>query len=179
MNIQKIKQQLKDFRSTTPKHIQWLLLGAAFVVVIMLLTLVLSHKSNNNEKIESASKQISFSAQPDKIYLTDVVVGETKNQNVTLTVNTPVVLDSVSIDTSDITTTNNCDNLTDSCIINVIYKPNAPISESETILKITWHILSQQDVLQTFDIPVIYDAVKKEEPAKKTEIVKKVEGYLS
>jgi len=175
MNIQKIKQQLKDFRSTTPKHIQWLLLGAAFVVVIMLLTLVLSHKSNDNEKIESASKQVSFSAQPDKIDLTGVIVGETKNQNVTLTVNTPVVLDSVSIDTSDITTTNNCDNLADSCIINVIYKPNAPISESETTLKITWHILSQQDVLQTFDIPVIYDAVKKEEPAKKPEIVKKVE----
>lgn len=172
MNIQKIKQQLKNFRSTTPKHIQWLLLVAAFVVVIMLLTLVLSHKPNNNEKIESVNKQVSFSVEPESIDLTGVIVGETKNQNVTVTVNTPVVLDTVSIDVADITTTNNCDNLTDSCIINVIYKPNAPQSESETALKITWHVLSQQDIMQTLDIPVVYQAEKKLEPVQKTEVVK-------
>ena len=36
----KIKQQISDLRKNTPKHIQWLLLAAAFVVVLILLTLL-------------------------------------------------------------------------------------------------------------------------------------------
>ena len=166
MNIQKIKQQLKDFRTTTPKHVQWLLLGAAFVVVVILLTLVLTHKSNDNKKIESAIQQVSFDVDPTNIDLTDTFVDDTKNQNVSVTVNTPVVLDTISIDETNITTTNNCDNLIDSCIINVIYKPDAKKSESETTLKIIWHVLSQQDVPQTLEIPVVYSAIEKEKPVE-------------
>ena len=171
MNIQKIKQQLKDFRTTTPKHIQWLLLGAAFVIVVILLTLVLTRKSNDNKKIESATQQVSFDVTPTSIDLTDTFVGDTQNQNVTVTVNTPVVLDTISVDESDITTTNNCDNLIDSCIINVIYKPETKKSESETTLKITWHVLSQQDILQTFEIPMVYSAIEKEKPVVEQKII--------
>ena len=39
-----IKKQFSDLRKNTPKHIQWLLLVAAFVVVLILMTLLLTGK---------------------------------------------------------------------------------------------------------------------------------------
>ena len=57
--MKNIKQQILDFRSTTPKYLQWLLLGAAFVVVIILLTLVIGKKSNNTT-VSEANQQITF-----------------------------------------------------------------------------------------------------------------------
>mgnify|MGYP003301266654 CR=1 FL=1 len=57
--MKNIKQQILDFRSSTPKYLQWLLLGAAFVVVIILLTLVIGKKSNNTT-VSDANQQITF-----------------------------------------------------------------------------------------------------------------------
>lgn len=170
-----IKQQFKEFRETTPKHIQWLLLGAAFVVVIILITLLFgrSSKDNKNNKIEDNAPKVSFVVEPNQIDLTAAPVGESANQNVTITVNTSVVIDTISIDVPDITTTNNCDNLTDSCLINVIYKPTEATTLSNSVLRITWYVLSQSGVLQTTEIPVEYSAIKIEEP--QPEIVAPVE----
>ena len=161
-----IRQQFKDFRESTPKHVQWLLLGAAGVVVIILLTLIFGHHSDSNKhnKIEDSNPQVSFVIEPEHVDLTAAPVGESANQNVTITVNTPVVLDTISIDVPEITTTNNCDNLTDSCLINVIYKPTAETALSSSVLKITWYVLSQDGVLQTTEVPVEYSAIQMEEP---------------
>jgi len=158
--MKSIKQQFSDFRSTTPKYVQWLLLGAAFVIVIILLTLLLSHKTNNNDKIEPGNQQVSFEIVPSDIDLTGVVVGESENKDVTIYVNTPVVIDSISVDVADITTTNNCDNLTDSCLINIIYKPHDVSDETKTNLEITWHVLSETDIKKTETVPIVYSAVE-------------------
>ena len=159
--MKSLKQQFQEFRSTTPKRVQWLLLAAAFVIVIILLVLLFGHKSDNN-KIED--QIISFSVEPEKISFVDTVVGDTKNQNLNITVNTPVVLDGITVNADNITTMNNCDNLTDSCLVNVIYKPTAPIDETETTLKITWHILAQADVIKTYEAPVVFSAYTEPEP---------------
>ena len=107
--MKSIKQQFKEFRSSTPKHVQWLLLGAAFVVVIILLVLIIGGKSTKKTEIPESDKQASFSVTPEKIDLSGVVAGETKNQNLTVTVNMPVVIDKIKSGVSEITTTNNCD----------------------------------------------------------------------
>ena len=162
--MKSLKQQFNDFRSTTPKHVQWLLLGAAFVVVVILLILLFGHKSNDNDKIENANEVISFAVEPEQIDFIDTVVGESRRQNLNITVNTPVVLDGITVDEPDITTMHNCDNLTSSCLVNVIYKPTAEQKQSETKLTITWHILSQNNIIKTYDVPVIFSAYAKPEP---------------
>ena len=162
--MKKIKQYFIDFRSSTPKRIQWLLLGAAFVVVIVLIVLLFTMGGDDNEKIESADEVISFSVTPERVDLTGTVVGDSKNQNLNITVSTPVVFDGIIIDANDITTMNNCDNLTSTCLINVIYKPTKAMGVSETTLKITWHELSQKDIVKTYEVPVVYGAEKAPEP---------------
>ena len=155
--MKNIKQQFQEFRSSTPKHVQWLLLAAAFVIVVILLVLIFGGKSNKNNKFEDANQEISFDIQPKAIDFKDVIVGESDNQNISISVNMPVVLDSINIDVADITTTNNCDNLTDSCLINVIYRPRKEYDTTKTMLTIAWHTLSD-DVVKTEYIPVVYSA---------------------
>lgn len=167
-----IKQQFQDFRSSTPKHVQWLLAGAAFVIVVILLVLIFGHKSDNNGQFDSANQEIYFDIQPKQIDFQDVIVGESDNQNVSISVNAPVVLDSINIDVADMTTTNNCDNLTDSCLINVIYKPRDEHDVSRTVLNIKWHTTSD-DVIKTESVPIVYSAheamIPVEEEAPKPE----------
>lgn len=162
--MKSIKQQFKEFRSSTPKHVQWLLLGAAFVVVIILLVLIIGGKSTKKTEISESDKQASFSVTPEKIDLSGVVAGETKNQNLTVTVNMPVVIDKIKSGVSEITTTNNCDDLTDTCLINVIYKPTKPQDKKETKLDITWYVSSQKDIINNQTVTVVYGAIEDSDP---------------
>ena len=50
--MSKIKQQFSDLRKTTPKHVQWLLLAAAFVIVLILLTLLVGGWRKKAEDIK-------------------------------------------------------------------------------------------------------------------------------
>ncbi len=169
--MKNIKQYFTEFRSTTPKHVQWLLLGAAFVIVIVLIVLLFSGKSGDNDRIEDANEVISFAVEPEKIDFVGTFVGESKSQSLNITVNTPVVLDGITIDSDDITTMNNCDNLTSSCLVNVVYKPTVERVESESTLKITWHVMSQKDIIKTYTVPVVYSAIEEPKPIIEEEIV--------
>ena len=55
-----IKEQYDDFRSNTPTYVQWLLLGVAFLIVIILLTLLLSGKSKKEDEIQPVNQHIEF-----------------------------------------------------------------------------------------------------------------------
>ena len=167
-----IKQQFKDFRSSTPKYIQWLLLGAAFVVVIILLSLILNKKSDTNKQIAVANQEIEFDIKPDSISLKDILVGKSANEEITISVNAPVEIKQIQIlnaenkEIADITTTNNCDNVTSSCIINVIYKPKSEQHETDATLNITWNDSTQPEIEQLSTVSITYSAKEevKEEP---------------
>lgn len=159
--MKSLKQQFKELRNNTPKHIQWILLGAAFVVVIILLVLLLGHKSNNTATV-NANENISFETQPQTITLTDVEVGASKSDSINITVNTPVVIKDIDIDVDGITTTDNCDNLTDFCMINVIYRPTMAQDKANATLRISWYIESQPEIIKTHDVSVEYSSWKKD-----------------
>lgn len=157
------KQQFKDFRNSTPKHIQWILLGAAFVVVIILLALLLGPKLNRDVP-GTENESISLNTAPSAIKLTDVQVGSSSSESITVSVNTPIMLDSIDIDAPGINITNDCDDVIESCIINVIYRPTAEQSETETKLIINWYVESQPDIIKQKEVSVTYSSWKQEEP---------------
>ena len=157
-----LKQQFIEIKSNTPRHIQWILLGAAFVVVIILLALLLGHKSDDANNV-NMNENVSFEVEPNVISLTNVEVGKTASETVTVSVNIPVVIDSINIDAEGIRFNDTCDNLTDFCVINVIYKPNAAQKESDATLKVNWHIESQPEIVKTATVVVKYSAWKQEE----------------
>ena len=161
--MKNFKQQFQDFRNNTPKRVQWLLLAAAFIVVIILLTLIFSKKTNNDKVVyEITNTAVDFKVEPTKITFKDVTVGSSKNANINISVNTPVIIQDINIDVEDMTTTNNCDDLTEFCMINVIYKPTKAQQESESVLKITWHVESEPDMLKTEEVSVTYSSKNEE-----------------
>ncbi len=171
--MKNLKQQFKEFKDNTPKHIQWILLGAAFVVVIILLALLLGHKSNNTPT-EKMNENLSFEVEPQSVDLTSIEVGKTENENITVSVSAPVIIKDIDIKADGIKTTDNCrDGATDLCIIKVIYKPTFVQKETEATLKINWYVESQPEIVKTQEVVVKYSSWKKEEPKKVEPVVGK------
>lgn len=170
--MKSLKQQFIEIKESTPKHVQWILLGAAFVVVIILLVLLLGHKSNNTST-EDMNENISVTLDPQEIDLTNTEVGSVSSDSIYVTASLPVIIKSIDIDVPAISETDNCDGATDSCMIKVIYKPNSVQSVSETTLKVNWYIESQPEIVKVNEVSVRYSSSKKEEPKKVEPVVVK------
>lgn len=168
--MSKLTQQFIEFKNNTPKHIQWILLGAAFVVVIILLVLLFGHKSDDNV-VDQANKSVSFEVEPQKLILTDIEVGSYASESLNITVDSPVVIKDIDFDVEGMTTTDDCDNLTDFCVIDVIYRPVSVQPISTTMLKINWYDESQPEIEKTTEVAVTYSSWKKEEPKVEPEPV--------
>ena len=154
--MKNLKQHFEDFRTSTPKHIQWLLLGVAFVIVIILLALILTHKPKT---VPVNQEPISFDVEPRNLEFYDVKVGTRQNKNLNISVSEPVVITNVKISTNDFTTPNNCEGeTTDSCTINVVYKPTLEQEKTNATLTITWHSESQPEILVEEEVSVVYSA---------------------
>jgi len=168
--MKNIKQQFNEFRTNTPKHVQWLLLGAAFVIVVILLTLVLAHRSNNQNTIANANIPTEFKIEPKSIDLTNVEVGSYKNAHVNISVNTPIVIKSINVPENTIRPTHNCDGVIESCRINLIYRPKFATEESTATLTVIWHLESQPEISNEAEVSIVYSSwAKEEKPVVKPE----------
>ena len=78
--MSKLKEQISEMRQNTPKRVQWLLLGVAFVVVIILLTLLMGGKSKQEDISKTDSAPNELKIEPDIINWADTVVGDKKSQ---------------------------------------------------------------------------------------------------
>jgi len=162
--MEKIKKLFAEFRSSTPKHIQWLLLAAAFVVVIILLTLIIGHKSD--KEVAVVEEQLKITVSPKEIDLTGVLVDQKNFKEIEVKVNKPVSIDNIEVanGSSELVLGNDCDNLTDSCLIRVTYKPTAIHVQDSTQLNIVWHQSTNEAVSGTETITIKYSAEKEPEP---------------
>ena len=179
-----IREQYDDFRNNTPAYAQWLLLGAAFLIVIILLTLVLSHRSKNTETIKAANKPITFDVNPKNISFDNVKVGESERAKINVSISEPVIIESVKISDKDFTESDNCIyDTVDNCTINLGYTPTASHSQTKTTLVITWYTESDEDTVKTVEVPVVFSAFEevkkvvepKPEPKPEQKPVKKPE----
>ena len=83
--MKSIKQQFNEFRKTTPKHVQWLLLGAFVLIVVILVALLWGGKTKNHEGIESANQKVSVVVKPDVVHLTDTFIGKSAHREEKIT----------------------------------------------------------------------------------------------
>ena len=87
--MSKIKQQFLNMRNATPKHIQWLLLGAAFIVVLILLTLLVTgNKPKSTAKIKD-EVQVKITLSENTIDWASVRVGTKKTETISVKTTAP------------------------------------------------------------------------------------------
>ena len=169
--MNKLRQQFSDLRKNTPKHIQWLLLAAAFIVVLILLTLILTQKEE--EKIENAEEvAINLNISPDTIDMTNVTIGDTDTETITISANAPIKVMNIrkSDETNGLTVQDTCTNLgqidsNTSCSIDLKYKPMLAEDAHAAALYIDWRSANEPDTMKkTEKIVMVLGAKKIELP---------------
>ena len=87
--MSKIKQQFLNMRNATPKHVQWLLLGAAFIVVLILLTLLITgNKTKSTAKIKD-EVQVKITLSENTVDWASVKVGTKKTETISVKTTAP------------------------------------------------------------------------------------------
>ena len=102
--MNKLAQQFAELKKSTPKHIQWILMGAAFVVIVVLIVLLSGSKKTPNIEVigtaEETNPKIEFAPQNLKLDWADTKIGETKTTEIEVLANTAVRITSVKINMS-------------------------------------------------------------------------------
>ena len=85
-----LKQQFLNIRNSTPKHVQWLLLGAAFIVVLILLTLLMTgSKTKTTTKKTAEEVPVKITLSTDTVDWSDVTVGTKKTETISVKTTAP------------------------------------------------------------------------------------------
>lgn len=173
-----IKEQFGDFRENTPKYIQWLLLAVAFLIVIILLTLLLTKKHTDTKPISKVIEPATLVTSPTQVEFEDAKVGESAYKMLEVSVDMPVIVDNIALSQSGFSVSSTClEDEIESCAIKITYKPTKEQNKAQTKLTITWHQDGQEDTMQTTDVLVTYNAIKeepKEETPKEEEDIKEI-----
>lgn len=152
-----IKEQISDFRKSTPKHIQWLLLVAAFIVVLILLTLLFTGRDGAkiipDELNEGAATEISFS--PAMLDFGKTPVGTEKTGDVAISATNPIKILDVNYaeKVEGFELKQSCkglekiDNRPTKCIY-VTYAPKKPVADKKIILTVSWRLQNAPDAMQ-------------------------------
>ena len=156
-----IKQQITEIRKTTPKHIQWILMVAAFIVVLVLLILLLGGRGKSsgvqNTADEAPIKLIVAATPPEDwtentLTWTDVTVGTTKEIQLNVKATAPVKIKDVryhdQIAGLDIKET--CKKMAEinqvtGCNITLKYAPTVAMDSKTLALFIDWHDAKQPE----------------------------------
>lgn len=182
------KQKVSELRKNTPRHIQWLLLGAAFVVVLILLTILLGGKDDNNQEIaQMNTAPAELKIEPEMINWADVIVGEKKEQKIIINATAPVIVKEVA-QVKDkqnddvnrfVSTRSTCEgqkiDTAVACNITVSYTPSTPMQTTQARIIVKWHRAEDaEDMTMTDDIVLTLGAdapVIEEKPIAKPEPV--------
>lgn len=156
-----IKQQITEIRKTTPKHIQWILMVAAFIVVLVLLILLLGGRGKSSgvqKTADEAPIKLIVAATPPEDWTentltwTDVTVGTTKEIQLNVKATAPVKIKDVryhdQIAGLDIKET--CKKMAEinqvtGCNITLKYAPTVAMDSKTLALFIDWHDANQPE----------------------------------
>lgn len=179
--MKKIKQTFSDWRNNTPKRVQWLLLAVAFVVVLILLTLLLT---GNREKPiqEMDSAPINLVVSPDSVDWADVTVGQSKNQVIKISASAPAKILAVRREHNigGLTVNTDCTNAGEinsgiACTVTVDYAPSTAMTARGVPVFIDWRGINEPDEMKkTYKYTMVLGAISPKVETPEPIVVEKV-----
>ena len=153
--MSKIGEQFSEFRKTTPKYIQWILLAAAIVIVVVLLMMLIGNRKAQRVIIDPDSMPPTpeLIVTPDApVDWSNTYVGDVREAEFLISANTRVQVTNVVIrvegDTTDaaagITAIEKCKNTEViinkdlPCPISIKYQPEHEMKSTDVHVAITW-----------------------------------------
>ncbi len=171
--MSKFKDQLSQIRQNTPKHIQWLLLMAAFVVVLILLTLTWGGNDNKDNLSGLNSVVAKLELNPNlPINWAETQVGDVKKESIKVSATAPVDIVSVTQNTAvnGFGLNNTCASLgrikpEQPCRLELEYAPAVASSVQQNVISIVWRTANDKEAIpQTTQVVVTLGAVAPEQP---------------
>lgn len=175
--MKKLWTQFSNLRRSIPRHVQWLLLGAAFIVVLILLTLLLRGRGNNAVSVPE-SGPVRITVTPSSIDWAQTALGTTESQKIVIAANGPVRVTAVRLgrDMPGLATPKTtCTNIGEinakiSCTISVEYSPTVAADAQQVPLNIDWHGADAPDEMtQTAEVLITLGAVESPSAPSKPE----------
>lgn len=153
--MSKLKEQFSELRQNTPKRVQWLLLAVAFVLVIILLTLLISGDESQEDISKTDQVPTKLEINPDTINWADVVVGDKKTQIIKVWATAPVKVTAVRAhkDIAGLKITSSCPqmgqiNANLACKVEFLYTPTTIASVDTISVFIDWHDADESDAMK-------------------------------
>ena len=180
--MSKLKEQFSELRQNTPKRVQWLLLAVAFVLVIILLTLLISGDESQEDISKTDQVPTKLEINPDTINWADVVVGDKKTQIIKVWATAPVKVTAVRAhkDIAGLKITSSCPqmgqiNANLACKVEFLYTPTTIASVDTISVFIDWHDADESDAMKhTNKIFLTLGAVAPKADPKPIEVPKPV-----
>lgn len=178
-----IKQQISQMRKSTPKSVQWLLLGVAFVVVLILMTMLIGGRGKSSD-IQAEDTPINLIITPatESINWANTKVGEKQKTTLKVSATAPVKIMDVRRhkDIAGFTSTDTCRGMgyIDAqipCTLVLEYVPTTAMDAETTSLFIDWRGATQPDGMKKTDKIVLVMGATAPAPVAKPEPVKVVE----
>lgn len=157
--MNKLKKQISDLRANTPRRVQWILLAAAFMVVLILMTLLLGREKHDVDTGTVSAVRINIEPSTP-IEWPDVIIGDEKYAEFTLTADTPIKILGTPItpNVDGLTITGTCTTMVEisdatPCTIDVKYVPTSPMDTTQATVQIEWQRTDISDTIpDTTDI---------------------------
>lgn len=178
-----IKQQISQMRKSTPKSVQWLLLGVAFVVVLILMTMLIGGRGKSKDiQTEDAPISLIITPATESINWANTKVGEKQKTTLKVSATAPVKIMDVRRhkDIAGFTSTDTCRGMgyVDAqipCTLVLEYVPTTAMDTETTSLFIDWRGATQPDGMKKTDKIVLVMGATAPAPVTKPEPVKIVE----
>jgi type IV secretory pathway VirB10-like protein len=170
-----IKQQLNEIRKGLPKHIQWLLLFAAFLVVVILLSLLVSGGGDKNNS-RKANKEVSLLISPSELDWTNVPVGKSRSQKIIISSELPAKISEVRLSKEIVgmTLVSACPNMPQiegglACDINLEWKPTEALDNTSVKLLVKYRAFGAPVEMENLaEVPIVISSkgekLKAEQP---------------
>lgn len=166
--MKKILNQFSELRKTMPRNVQWLALAVAFIVVLILMTMLLRDSGNDaSVPTDTDTPAPDLIVTPDSIDWSKTMVNTRQSMKITVAATAPVTVTAVraSGDMPGLiapkTTCTNIGEINDkiSCTIDVQYAPTAAADARAMALFIDWRGADMPDTMtQTQNIPIVLGA---------------------
>ena len=184
--MSKIKKAFSNWRDNTPKRAQWLLLAVAFIVVLILLTMLLVGGDNDQkiEDIDTGPAELIIS--PDSVDWADVLVGQTRTQTIKVSATGPIAIMAVrrTQDINGLSVNTGCINAGEineqfACTITVDYAPTTAMSAKAVPVFIDWRGINQpEEMKKTYKYTMVLGAtspkIEKPEPIIVEKVIEKI-----
>jgi type IV secretory pathway VirB10-like protein len=166
-----LKEKFAEMKKSIPKHVWWLLMGAAFLVVLILLVMLVTGRKADPSALNDPAEDAVLYIDPSEIEWLAVDVGETRTQKIVITASADTKISAIkfSLEVPGLSWKSTCANIGPinenvPCSITLEWAPVSETPTTVTEIQILYHPADFPDSFAQMDRVQIALAARARQP---------------